>query len=267
MSAISLIVALSLAIFGVVNGYSNTVMPNGDCNITSEDGLKVLQPVRQNMHVVATFWNPAYGTHVVVLGRDSKIYHKHQIAPKIEANWTAWKCLTPDFTKVPCSSAPTCRGYDSNPVVAWQPVNKTVIMFVRQMDDLDVHEFHLADPKDPDSWTAPRSPACLCNYPPCVNRKGKPDQTRCGAQTQCDNTGPDCNKTPSSGREFWNTSPAFPTSELSLVAEGDLLSLYFRGFDGAYYKSQQLVAGDAGGKFGAFYRLGGLLGGENAIIE
>ena len=39
------------------------------------------------------------------------------------------------------------QGYDSNPVVAWQPVNKTVIMFVRQMDDLDVHEFHLADPK------------------------------------------------------------------------------------------------------------------------
>jgi hypothetical protein len=135
------------------------------------------------------------------------------------------------------------------------------------MDDLDVHEFHLEDPKNPDSWTAPRGPACLCNYPPCVGRKGKPDQTRCGAQAECDNSGPDCTKTPSTSDIYWNESPAFPTSELSLIAEGDLLSLYFRGFDGAYYKSQQLKAGEVNGKFGPFYRLGGLLGGNNAIIE
>ena len=36
-----------------------------------------------------------------------------------------------------------------------------------QMDDLDIHEMHLTDPTDPDSWSNLRGPACLCNFPPC----------------------------------------------------------------------------------------------------
>lgn len=58
----------------------------------------------------------------------------------------------------------------------------------------------------------------------------------------------------------------FPTSEVSLLAEGDKLALYYRGFDGAYYKSVQRVAGDVGGKFGGYNRLGGM-DDPNAIFE
>ena len=64
----------------------------------------------------------------------------------------------------------------------------------------------------------------------------------------------------------WNPQPAFPTSDLSLLPEGDKLSLYYRGFDGGYYKSTQVVAGDADGKFGPFDRLGGI-DGANSVIE
>ena len=159
----------------------------------------------------------------------------------------------------------------------------------RQMDDLVIHEFHLNDATDPDSWstfrgawpahrayTGPRrpfvfcarrknplvrltstGPACLCNFPPCKNRPGKPDQTRCGAAASCDNQGPDCSIVPADSRAYWNSGPCFPTSELTLIPEDDKLSLYYRGFDGGYYKSQQVTAGDVGGKFGPYDRLGG----------
>lgn len=107
--------ALGLSVFARPR-YENTVMPNGVCNISAADGLPAVTPIRENSHVIATAYNPSYGTHVLVLGRDSKIYHKHQLSTAKGSNWTAWKCLTPDLTKVPCSSAPNCRGYDNNPV-------------------------------------------------------------------------------------------------------------------------------------------------------
>lgn len=57
--------------------YRNTVMPNGVCNITTEgEKLPVPNPIRDNTHMIATAWNPNYGTHVLVVGRDTKIYHK-----------------------------------------------------------------------------------------------------------------------------------------------------------------------------------------------
>jgi hypothetical protein len=65
---------------------------------------------------------------------------------------------------------PACGGYDNSPAVAWQPVNGTLVMMIRQMDDLDIHEMHLTDPTDPDSWSTLRGPACLCNFPPCKVR-------------------------------------------------------------------------------------------------
>lgn len=248
--------------------YTNTIMPNGVCNISSQDGIQAANPVVDNAHVIATFRSPHYGTHVLALGRDAKLYHKHQTSPDESSKWSAWKCITPDLTKVPCSTAPRCGGYDSNPVVQWQPVNGTAVVFLRQQDDLDIHETHLMDPTDPDSWSPMREPACICNFPPCVDRPGKPDQTKCGVEANCDNKGVDCSLKPTSSRDYWNTQPAFPTSDLSLLPEGDLLALYFRGFDGAYYKMSQLTAGDAGGKFGIPNRLGGLDSNDpNAVIE
>jgi len=239
-----------VAIIGV-DAYQNTILPTGSCNITGPvDGLSVLVPIQENVHMIPTAWNPNYGAHIVVTGRDNKLYHKHQTNSTNEGTWTPWKTLTSDRTKIPCSSMPACRGYDNNPAIAWQPVNGTLVVFVRQMDDLTIHEMHLMDPTDPDSWSEMRGPSCLCNFPPCEN------QTRCGASAQCSNDGPDCSITPSTSRLYWSQSPPFPTSELTLLPEGDKLAMYYRGFDGGYFKTQQLVAGDAGGKFGPFYRLG-----------
>jgi len=239
-----------IALVAGATAYRNTVMPNGECNVTAEDGLKAVPAVREVTHRIPTAFNPHYGTHVVVVGRDSKLYHKHQVSAEVGSNWSAWKCITPDLTKIPCSSAPACHGYDNNPAIAMQPVNGTLVVFARQMDDLTVHEFHLEDVTDPDSWSDIRGPACLCNFPPCDG------QTKCGASAQCSNDGPDCSKTPSSLRSYWNVGPCFPTSELTLVAEGDKLSMYYRGFDGGYYKTQQETAGDVGGKFGGYLHLG-----------
>ena len=66
----------------------------------------------------------------------------------------------------------------------------------------------------------PNTTSCLSKPSPlpscgslCAACKDK-NQTRCGAQANCDNTGPDCSKTPSTGREFWALSPPFPTTEL-----------------------------------------------------
>lgn len=224
--------------------YPNTVMQNGYCNISKEDDKPVPNPLPEFPHVIATVVNPNYGLHILVLGRDSKIYHKHQVG---HANWTSWKCLTPDFTKVPCSMSPHCDGFDNNPVAAWQPENGTIVAFVRQMDDLVPYEFHLTDPKDPDSWSSMRTTGCLCNFPPCAG------QTSCGVVAQCDNLGKDCNKHPETGREYYAYGPIFPTSELVLQPDPKdpkKLTLYWRGFDGQYYSATQDTAGDAGGKYG-----------------
>ena len=60
--------------------------------------------------------------------------------------------------------------------------------------------------------------------------------------------------------------PAFPTSDLSLLANGDVLNLLFRGFDGAMYSMQQLKAGDAAGKFGPAVMVG-TQDDPNSILE
>ena len=246
--------------------YENTVMPYGACTIPDQDGMKVpwAQPI-DNAHVIPTFMSPHYGLHVLVLGRDSKLYHKHQTltaSGEKGGKWTEWKCLTQDLTKVPCSSAPHCGGYDNNPVVAWQPVNGTAVAFVRQMDDLTIHELHLTDPTDPDSWSKIRGPVCLCNFPPCTNL----NQTKCGTESNCDNKGVDCDLHPPSSNEFWSTQPSFPTSDLSLLSDGEHLNLYYRGFDGGYYTMQQLGAGDASGKYSAPNRVGSI-NDINGVVE
>jgi hypothetical protein len=220
-------------------------MPNGECNITTPvDNLTVPNPIQENAHIIATFNSPHYGparrrpyrpyflidaaaptrvgTHVLVRGRDTKIYHKHQIAPDPGANWTAWKCLTPDLATIPCSTAPHCGGYDNAPAVAWQPgagkFNGTAVVFMRQIGDLDLHETHLEDPTNPDSWSPIRAPACICNYPPCAN------QTKCGV-AECDAKGVDCSKHPTSSRQYWSYGTFFPTSEVTLLVEDRKLAM------------------------------------------
>jgi len=228
--------------------YRNTVMPNGQCNVSAQDGLPAAFPYPDYTHVIPIAVNPHYGGHIVVLGRDGKLYHKYQRSAGLGGNWTEFKCLTPDLTKVPCSAAPNCHGYDNNPVIAVQPKDGTLVVFVRQMDDLDIHEMHLADPKNPESWTPMRAPTCLCNFPPCVDK----GQTKCGTEANCDNKGVDCSDhehRPSSPK-YWASQPCFPTSELSLLADQEgKLNLFFRGFDGNLYMTRQGTAGDAMGKY------------------
>eukprot|EP00746_Dinoflagellata_sp_MGD_P003634 gnl/MRDRNA2_/MRDRNA2_107048_c0_seq1.p1 gnl/MRDRNA2_/MRDRNA2_107048_c0~~gnl/MRDRNA2_/MRDRNA2_107048_c0_seq1.p1 ORF type:complete len:284 (+),score=45.54 gnl/MRDRNA2_/MRDRNA2_107048_c0_seq1:93-944(+) len=231
---------------GVVPSYTHTILPNGACNISAEDGLPAAFPNPDFPTLLPMAINPNYGGHIVATGRDGKLYHKYQTSPGFGGNWTNWKCITPDLTKVPCSAAPKCNGYDNSPAIAWQPLNGTLVVFVRQMDDLDIHEMHLADPKNPESWIAMRGPVCLCNFPPCQN------QTKCGTEANCDNKGVNCDDpehNPASLR-YWNTQPSFPTSELKLLADHEnKLNLIFRGFDGNLYVSRQMKAGDAHGKY------------------
>lgn len=239
--------------------YANTILPEGECNVTSADGLTAAFPNPDFPTKIPVAINPNYGGHIVALGRDGKIYHKYQTSPGFSGNWTDWKCLTPDLTKVPCSAAPKCNGYDNNPVIVWQPVNGTLVVFVRQMDDLDVHEFHLANPKDPESWIPVRAPSCLCNFPPCEN------QTKCGTEANCDNKGVNCDDPQhhTASLQYWNSQPIFPTSELQVLADAEnKLNLIFRGFDGNLYVVRQETAGDAGGKWET-----PVMYGNNAMVE
>jgi len=244
--------------------YKNTVMPDGDCQIDAGDGLPAAFPAPEFPAVIPFAINPHYGGHIVVRGRDAKLYHKYQRTSGGNGNWTDWKCLTPDLTKIPCSSAPKCNGYDNNPVIAVQPKDGTLVVFVRQMDDLDIHEMHLTDPKDPESWCPMRAPTCLCNFPPC-NTPQYPNQTRCGTEGNCDNKGVNCNDAehqPSS-KQYWSTQPTFPTSELVVQPDTEgRLQLFFRGFDGNLYMTRQGTAGDPVGKYTP-----PMMYGINAIVE
>lgn len=249
--------------------YKNTIMPVGDCKIVASDGLPAAFNDTEFPSVIPLAINPHYGGHIVMRGRDGKIYHKYQRTanaslqtdglPHTKGNWTDWKCLTPDLTKIPCSSAPKCNGYDNNPVIAVQPEDGTLVVFARQMDDLDIHEMHLTEAQDPESWCAMRAPACLCNFPPCTN------QTKCGTQANCDNKGVDCSDKdhqPNSTK-YWSTQPSFPTSELNLIADTEgKLNLYFRGFDGNFYVTRQGIAGNAVAKYEP-----PVMFGTNAIVE
>lgn len=242
-------------------GYENTIMPQGPCNISSVDGLKANFPNPDFPNFLSTAINPNYGIHVVVTARDGKLYHKHQSHPGHDGNFSDWKCITPDTTKIPCMIAPKCIGYDSTPAMIWQPKNGTLVVFVRSLDDLDVHEMHLQDPKDPDSWSPMRAPACLCNFPPCVDK----GQTKCGARAHCDNQGVDCGNAAhnSSLPKYWNSRAIFPTSELQLVADvDDLINMFYRGFDGNLYGLKQHNAGESNGKYGVPVQVA-----PNAIFE
>lgn len=57
-----------IALVAGATAYQNTVMPNGQCNVTAEDGLKAVPAIREVTHRIPTAFNPHYGTHVVVVG-------------------------------------------------------------------------------------------------------------------------------------------------------------------------------------------------------
>ena len=107
---------------------------------------------------------------------------------------------------------------------------------IRLLADKNLWQLYQKDPTDPQSFTAPRSPWCLCNFPPCQN------QTKCGLEAQCDNKGVDCSTADTS--VYWNDHAPFPTSNTNALLDPvtGTVKVIFRGFNGEMYEQQhQLI--------------------------
>jgi len=101
------------------------------------------------------------------------------------------------------------QAWDSDPGAATNP-DGSIEVFVRSEANLDLWQFYLKTPSDPNSWAAPRESSCI-----------------------------------STGAGCWNTQPVFPTSDTQLLRSSDgKLQIYYRGFDGNLYYVQQSKAGD-----------------------
>jgi hypothetical protein len=121
--------------------------------------------------------------------------------------WSAWT-LRP---------SPPGGNFDGDPVVG---VNKdgTIEIFIRYATYLDMWQYYQTDPTDPEAWSVAREPSCIELPEVCAN----------------------------STLTYWNTQPAFPTSDMSVSADpvDGRLQVFYRGFDGALYRCAQLVPGD-----------------------
>jgi len=219
MNALLLLVCLATAL-----AYPNTVLPQNDT-------------FHQQFAMVM---NPHYGLHVFARGENSSLFHKFQVGPAVggEANMSEWHCLTP----VP--------GYTSGglkPLIFWEDPTAAINddgraeIFIRLTGDLDLWQLYQTDAKDPLAWTAPRAPACLCNFPPCTDK----GQTKCGVVTQCDNTGLDCDKEDQS--QYWGQGAAFPTANMNIMKDpkNGQLTVIFRNFDGQMYTTTQMIPGNS----------------------
>ena len=109
---------------------------------------------------------------------------------------------------------------------------------MRLFVDKNLWQMYQKDPKDPQSFTAPRGPTCLCNFPPCSGQK------KCGLANQCDNKGVDCTKADPS--VSWNDHAPFPTSNMNALRAPDgTVHVYFRGFNGQFYENHQVTPGNS----------------------
>jgi len=187
----------------------------------------------------ATVVNPHYGLHVFATGTNGSLYHMWQTSDPSDggfANMSDWHCLTPN--DIYASS-----GY-VRPVWWWDPaavVNTDghIDVFIRLFCDKNLWQLYQKDPKDPQSFTAPRGPTCLCNFPPCAG------QTKCGLAAQCDNKGVDCTKADPS--VSWNDHAPFPTSNMNAIRDpkDGTVRVYFRGFNGQFFENHQVVPGNS----------------------
>lgn len=139
-----------------------------------------------------------YHLHVFALGTDNDLWRKYQSVNG--GNWTSWLKI----------AEPSCGGkWEADPAVG---VNKdgTLEVFIRTQVNLDLWQFYLQDPSDPNSWSVPRESSCLAPPAPC-----------------------------------WNSQPVFPTSDVSVTHDSvdGRLQLYYRGFDGTLYMVQQKEPG------------------------
>ena len=107
-----------------------------------------------------------YGLHVFATGANGSLFHMWQtsnVSDAGEASMSKWACLTPNPVYASAGYVP--------PVWWWDPaavVNKDghIDVFIRLLADKNLWQLYQKDPTDPQSFTAPRSPWCLCNFPP-----------------------------------------------------------------------------------------------------
>ena len=173
-----------------------------------------------------------------------------------------WACLTPDPVYASAGFVPPVWWWDPTAVVN---TDGHIDVFIRLLADKNLWQLYQKDPKDPQSFTAPRSPWCLwyvhysffrysfnsrtltstnntinnSNFPPCEN------QTKCGLEAQCDNKGVDCSKTDTS--VYWNDHAPFPTSNMNALRDPETgtIRVIFRGFNGEMYENHQVTPGNS----------------------
>lgn len=223
----SLFAVVSTLVVVAALGYPQTVLPQNDT-------------FHQQFAMVM---NPNYGLHVFARGANSSLFHKFQTGVYTDvtgttANMSEWHCLTPN---------PGWTSAGRKPLIFWEdPVAEInndgrAEIFIRLTGDLDLWQIYQTDAKDPLAWTEPRPPACLCNFPPCVDK----GQTKCGVVSQCDNTGLDCDK--EDPNQYWLQGSAFPTANMNMLKDPSdgRLTVYFRNFDGQIYTNSQMEPGNS----------------------
>jgi len=215
----------------------NTTLPNGN---TTVFGMKSM----------------SYGLHLFALSDQGFVVHQvvdHTPTTGVpnETQSGVWYLMpnahqgsTPDSDQ---------QTYDSDPAVGQNDDGRLEI-FVRSHISLDFWHYYQVNASDPFSWVGPREPACLCNFPPCVDK----NQTKCGNDYNCQNDGYDCTAPgfENEGPKWWNSQAIFPTSDGTFVknpiwnVDGTRnttgrLVLFFRGFDGGMYSVKQSIPGNS----------------------
>ena len=180
-----------------------------------------------------------YGLHVFATGANGSLFHMWQtsnVSDTGEASMSKWACLTPDPVYASAGFVPPVWWWDPAAVVN---TDGHIDVFIRLLADKNLWQLYQKDPTDPQSFTAPRSPWCLCNFPPCQN------QTKCGLAAQCDNKGVDCSTADTS--VYWNDHAPFPTSNMNALLDSvtGTVKVIFRGFNGEMYEQHQLIPGNS----------------------
>jgi hypothetical protein len=146
-----------------------------------------------------------YAIQAFALGKDNKLWHRYLKNGTEE--WSQWT-LRP---------SPPGGDFDGDPVVG---VNKdgSIEVFIRYATYLDLWQFYQTDPADPEAFSVAREPSCIDSPQICAN----------------------------STLTYWNTQPVFPTSDMSVSVDpfDGRLQVFYRGFDGALYRTAQVVPGD-----------------------
>lgn len=223
---VSLFIACVGVLAGMAAAYDNPVLPeNGTWSAFA------WQPAVVN--------NPNYGLHVFTLGANKSLYHKYQTG-NFSANNTItmsdWICLTPDNGITSAGLVPLIFWDDP---VAIVNDDGRIEVFIRLKSDNDLWQIYQQDAKDPLSFTQPRGPTCLCNFPPCVDQ----NQTKCGVSQNCDNQGLDCSDP--SVPAGWNNHAPFPTSNMNAMKVDGRVQVVYRGFDGRMYMDRQVTPGNS----------------------